>query len=79
MAPAPSARLVALLLAPLAALCGCGAEPTEPVDAAGTHFTVRGRWPDRGAITWRAETTAAPIAQGLWQDAVARACDTWSP
>ncbi|MCK5942885.1 MAG: matrixin family metalloprotease, partial [Planctomycetes bacterium] len=67
-----------LLAGMLLAACGEGAPTAPAVDAAATHFTVRGRWPDATRITWRAESGGAPIAEQEWQDAVARACDTWS-
>ena len=66
-----------LLVALVAA--GCSRQPERAaVDAATTHFTVRGRWPTAGPITWRAETRGAPVPAAAWRDAVARACASWN-
>lgn len=81
-----SARLLApaLLALPLALLGACERQAPEPgVDAARTHFTVRGRWPaDAGAtglrITYRAARGTMPVAEADWLDAVERACAAWT-
>ncbi|MFN3241908.1 MAG: matrixin family metalloprotease [Planctomycetota bacterium] len=66
-------------LASLALLGACQQQPTvTPVDAAATHFAVRGRWPAEPRIRWRAESGPMPVDEATFRDAVARACATWN-
>jgi len=42
------------------------------------HFTVRGRWPVKPTISWRADPRGAPVDGDAWQAAIERACAAWT-
>jgi len=66
----------AVALATVFVLAGCsdpGPESNEPA-----QFTVRGRWPDGVAISYRIETANSPIPTDLLVQAIERAAGAWN-
>lgn len=43
-----------------------------------SHFTIRGRWQNPHAVTYRIEDRGAPLPAAAWRSAVTRACEAWT-
>lgn len=66
------------LWAALACAEGSGVPPDGGAPATPAAFTVRGRWPDPHALTWRLDAATSPLPEAEARGAVERALALWS-